>query len=108
MKAIAEPMMVAARIQGPEVSEHGALASPDRMTPSSQGDLPMFATLPPYAAPSLTLERRARLRKKLRLLRGSPPAEDLVAVGEAPEALDYLHVPHGVPRRVRAPQRPEQ
>jgi hypothetical protein len=28
---------------------HGALALPDRMTPSSQGGSPMFATLPPYA-----------------------------------------------------------
>jgi len=47
MKAIADPMMVAARIQGPEVGEHGASAVLERMTPSSQGDLPMFAKAEP-------------------------------------------------------------
>jgi len=47
MKAIADPIMVAARIQGADVGAHGALALPERMTPSSQGGLPMFATLLP-------------------------------------------------------------
>jgi hypothetical protein len=47
MKAIDDPRMVAARIQGSEVGAHGAVALPDRITPSSHGGLPMFATLPP-------------------------------------------------------------
>ena len=60
MKAIDEPRMVAARIQGAALRVHGAVALADRMTPSSQGGLPMFATLPPYArlsSSALTLER---------------------------------------------------
>ena len=44
IKARLEPMMVVARIQGLEVGEQGAIVLPDRMTPSSQGGLPMFAT----------------------------------------------------------------
>jgi len=43
MKAMPEPMMVAAKTQGPEVSEQGETALPDRMTPSSHGGLPRFA-----------------------------------------------------------------
>jgi hypothetical protein len=52
MKAIAEPIMVAARIQGAEAGAQGASAFPDRMTPSSQGGLAMLATypLPPPAS----------------------------------------------------------
>src|SRR5215218_2860578 len=45
IKAIADPMMVAARIQGPDRGEQGASAFPERMTPTSQGGLPMFDTL---------------------------------------------------------------
>src|SRR5918997_7182759 len=63
------------------------------------------ATGEPFA---LTLKRRSRLREKLRLLWGRSPPQDLIAVGEAPEALDDLHVPHGILRRVRASQTPEQ
>src|SRR3712207_3974856 len=52
MKAIEEPRMVAARIQGAALRVHGVLALPDRMTPSSQGGSPMFATLSRSAAAS--------------------------------------------------------
>jgi hypothetical protein len=37
--------MVAARIQGPDRGAQGASAFPERMTPVSQGGLPMFDTL---------------------------------------------------------------
>src|SRR5829696_5758989 len=39
MNAMAEPMMVAARTQGPEVLAHGAEAPLDLTTPSSHGGL---------------------------------------------------------------------
>src|SRR5215218_3237591 len=45
IKAIADPMMVAARIQGPDCGAQGASAFLDWMTPTSQGGLPMFDTL---------------------------------------------------------------
>jgi hypothetical protein len=46
MKAIADPMMVAASIHGPDLGAHGASAFLDWITPASQGGLPMFAKLP--------------------------------------------------------------
>jgi hypothetical protein len=39
-----EPMMVAAKTQGPELGAQGASLFPDRITPSSHGGLPRFAT----------------------------------------------------------------
>ncbi len=44
IKAMLEPMMVAARIQGPELGAQGASLLPERTTPSSHGGLPRFAT----------------------------------------------------------------
>jgi hypothetical protein len=57
IKAMLEPRMIVARTQGLEAGEEGAVVLPERMTPSSQGGLPMFATpgLLYYLGPSPAL-----------------------------------------------------
>ena len=45
-----------------------------------------------FSEPRGPLERRTRLRQKLELFRGRDPAEDLVPVGVAAEALDDFTV----------------
>jgi hypothetical protein len=54
MKAMADPMMVAARTHGAEVRVQGAEARPERITPSSHGGIPMFATGHSFHASPLT------------------------------------------------------
>ena len=46
IKAIAEPMMVAASIHGPDHGAQGASARLEFMTPTSHGGLPMFDKRP--------------------------------------------------------------
>jgi hypothetical protein len=45
MKAMLEPKIVAARIQGSDARAHGETVTPDLITPSSQGCLKIFAML---------------------------------------------------------------
>ena len=99
IKAMADPMMVAARIQGPDHGAHGASARLECMTPTSHGGLPMLAKTPVLSAASASFcrsERGAFRCKEHSLLWGRLAAQDLVPVREAPEPLDYVPVPHGV------------
>jgi hypothetical protein len=43
MKAMLDPKMVAAKIQGSDTAAHGTALGPARMTPSSHGCVKIFA-----------------------------------------------------------------
>jgi hypothetical protein len=54
IKAMADPMIVAASIHGPDRGAHGASARLELMTPASHGGLPMFAKTPVLSVASVS------------------------------------------------------
>jgi hypothetical protein len=69
MKAMADPMMVAAKTHGTEARVQGAEAWPERITPSSHGGIPMFATGYSFHASPLTCPADLEKQEAVKLVR---------------------------------------